>query len=70
MRKTNQRKECMCQFQEGERVQKPFRKWNDEEWAEEMYSDVYQPASRNRDLENDCLSGWEAAFMDGYESAS
>lgn len=60
----------MCQFQERERAQKPFRKWNDEEWAEEMYSDVYQPASRNGDLENDGLSGWEAAFMDGYELAA
>jgi len=73
MKKSSGRKECMCHFQEREHVQKPFQQWKDEDWAEEMYGvndDVYRSASRDRDLENDGLSSWEAAFMEGYEWAA
>ena len=43
--------------------------WKEDEWTEEIYHDVYTADFRDVELENDELSSWEAAFMDGYERA-
>lgn len=47
-----------------------FQDWREEDWTQDMYGDVYNPSSRDNDVDNDELAAWEAAFMEGYEMAA
>lgn len=49
-----------------------LREWREDEWVEDIYGsslDAYDWRGREFQIENDEISGWEAAFMDGYDLA-
>ena len=73
MEKTrSEAKETLALWRHNAVKERSFQDWNEDEWTDNMYKDegdVYQYQARNRDLENDEISNWEAAFMEGYDMA-
>ena len=49
---------------------KKIQSWKEDEWTREIYDDIYNLEVREDELDNDMISDWEQAFMEGWDDAA